>query len=114
MKQWQVQKNLSQLRSFFWAVPALVWQLLLLYIPLVFVLMQSFVGKAGQFTFTHYLELLDATHFIILVRSLMLATTTAIICLLIAYPVAYFLSFYVGRFKNVLLFFLIIPFWTSL
>ncbi len=114
MKQWQEHKKLSQLRSFFWAVPALVWQVLLLYIPLFFVLMSSFVDKSNQFTLSHYLELLDATHGIILLRSLLLATTTAIVCLLIAYPVAYFLASYVSRFKNVFLFFLIIPFWTSL
>lgn len=114
MKQWQEQNQLSQLRSFFWAIPALVWQILLLYIPLFFVLLHSFASKETLFTFAHYYELLDITHGIILLRSLCLAATTAIVCLLIAYPVAYVLSFYVNRFKNVLLFFLIIPFWTSL
>jgi spermidine/putrescine transport system permease protein len=114
MNEWHSEKRLSQIRSFFWAVPALVWQIVLLYIPLVFVLMRSFVGQGTQFTFRYYLELLDATHFIILTRSFLLAATTAIVCLLIAYPVAYFLAFYVTRLKNVLLFFLIIPFWTSL
>jgi spermidine/putrescine transport system permease protein len=114
MKQWQAQNLLSQARSFFWAIPAVVWQILLLYIPLVFVLLHSFVDTESQFTLAHYAALFDATHFIILARSLALAATTAIICLIVAYPVAYFLSFYVSRLKNVLLFFLIIPFWTSL
>lgn len=114
MKQWQAQNLLSPLRSFFWAIPALIWQILLLYIPLMFVLMHSFVDKGSQFTLAHYVELFDATHFIIIARSLALATVTALICLVVAYPVAYFLSFHVSRFKNVLLFFLIIPFWTSL
>lgn len=114
MKQWQAQNLLSPLRSFFWAIPALVWQILLLYIPLVFVLMHSFVDKGSRFTLAHYIELFDATHFIIIARSLGLATVTALICLVVAYPVAYFLAFHVSRLKNVLLFFLIIPFWTSL
>jgi len=114
MKQWQEYHLLSRIRSFFWAIPALIWQILLLYIPLVFVLMRSFVDKESHFTLSYYVELFDATHFIILLRSLALAATTAIICLIIAYPVAYFLSMYMSRFKNVLLFFLIIPFWTSL
>lgn len=114
MKQWQAQNLLSRARSFFWAIPALVWQMLLLYIPLVFVLLHSFIDAQSHFTIGHYIELFDATHFIILARSLALAATTAIICLIVAYPVAYFLSFHVSRLKNVLLFFLIIPFWTSL
>lgn len=114
MKQWQAQNLLSPLRSFFWAIPALIWQILLLYIPLVFVMLHSFVDKESQFTFAHYADLFDTNHFIIIARSLGLATVTALICLLVAYPVAYFLSFHVSRLKNVLLFFLIIPFWTSL
>jgi spermidine/putrescine transport system permease protein len=114
MKQWQAQNLLSPLRSFFWAIPALIWQILLLYIPLVFVLLHSFVDKESQFTLAHYAALFDANHFIIIARSLGLATVTAMVCLIIAYPVAYFLSFHVSRLKNVLLFFLIIPFWTSL
>lgn len=118
MKQWQSYKKISQLRAFFWALPALVWQIVLLYIPLLFVLIRSFLHKnpycVNEFTLRYYVDLIDVTHFIILFRSFMLATVTAGVCLLIAYPVAYFLSFYVSRFKNVLLFFLIIPFWTSL
>ena len=114
MKQWQEQHLLSRTRAFFWAIPALVWQILLLYIPLFFVLAHSFVNAESQFALAHYIALFDATHAIILARSLALATTTAIICLVIAYPVAYFLSFYVSRLKNVLLFFLIMPFWASL
>lgn len=104
MKQWQAQNLLSPLRSFFWAIPALIWQILLLYIPLVFVLLHSFVDKDLQFTLAHYAELFDANHFIIIARSLGLATVTALICLLVAYPVAYFLSFHVSRLKNVFLF----------
>ena len=43
----------------------------------------------------------------------MLALSNAIICLLVAYPLAYFLTFVGKRYKNVFLFLLIVPFWTN-
>ena len=49
----------------------------------------------------------------IIMRSLILATVTAIICLLIGYPVAYFLALYAGRWRTTLLFLLTLPFWTN-
>ena len=50
----------------------------------------------------------------VIARSLLLALVTAVICLILAYPVAYCLAVRVKRFKNLFLFFLILPFWTSL
>ena len=42
-----------------------------------------------------------------------MAFFNAVICFLIAYPVAYFLAFHGKRFKNLFLFLLIVPFWTN-
>lgn len=111
-------KAVSAEQSFFWAIPALVWQGLLLYVPLFFMLVSTFLGKyAGSsslFTLSFYTELFSTTYLHIISRSLILSCTTACICLIIAYPVAYYLALHVGRFKNILLFFLIMPFWSSL
>lgn len=108
----------SHIRTLFWAVPAIVWQLVLLYIPLLFVFMRSFMHKgSGLFdkpTLAYYATFLDTTYSTIVMRSLLLALSTATVCLLIAYPAAYYISRYVHRFKNLFLFFLIVPFWTSL
>jgi spermidine/putrescine transport system permease protein len=45
--------------------------------------------------------------------SLLLAISTVVICFCIAYPLAYFIAFNGKRFKNLLLFLLIVPFWTN-
>ena len=42
-----------------------------------------------------------------------MATCNAVLCICCAYPVAYYVAFYVRRFKNHFIFFLILPFWIS-
>ncbi|HZW61979.1 MAG TPA: ABC transporter permease [Candidatus Babeliales bacterium] len=101
---------------FFWATPAFVWQVLFLYIPLFLVLIYSILGNAGlseYLTLEHYTALLDPMYAAILLRSFMLANVNALLCTLLAFPVAYYLAFFVTRFKNHLIFFLILPFWIS-
>lgn len=100
---------------FFLSVPALVWQLLFFYIPTLLVIAVSFVKRTGLgFTLDHYAYFLDFSFIWIIVRSLGLALATSCMCLLVAYPVCYYLAVRVRRFQNVFLFFLILPFWTSL
>lgn len=93
--------------SFFWTLPALVWQFLFLGIPFLMVIGMSFMALAN------YTELLTPVYGIIILRSLLLALSTAIFCLVIGYPVSYYLAFY-ARWKNPLLFLLILPFWTNI
>lgn len=100
------------------SIPAVLWQVLFLYIPLASVLVFSLVTvlhttEAYQFTLGHYIALLKLMYFWIIIRSLLLALVTAIICLVFAYPVAYYLALHVKKWKNVCLFFLILPFWTN-
>lgn len=103
-------------RTFFWTLPALVWQILFLCIPFLFVVAVSFIASTESFTFSlvHYKELLTPVYGIIIMRSLLLACTTACLCLCIGYPVAYYLAFYAKRWKNPMLFLLILPFWTNI
>ena len=94
------------------AMPALIWQLLFVYVPLVSMVGLSFI-KNGTLTLEYYIALLGLPYFFIIVRSLSLALFTASVCVMLAYPVAYYLAFYVRRFKQLLLFFLILPFWIN-
>ena len=99
-------------------VPAYIWQFFFLCVPLILIAILSVVslGKCGHFHsftgefFSYFLSPLYAR---VALRSLALATTNAIACLFIAYPLAYFLAFKAHRFKYVGLFFLILPFWTN-
>ena len=104
---------------FFMAVPAVAWHILFFYIPVVLILILSVIGLPDaaaplQLTSAHYYYFMQPLFFKVIFRSLLLALVTAILCLLFAYPIAYCLAMKINRYKNLFLFFLILPFWTSL
>ena len=112
-------KNLfSKQFSFFMAMPAVAWHILFFYIPVALIIMMSFIKRiepnAFTFTFEHYQHFFNTLFMNVIARSLILAFVTALLCLLFAYPVAYCLALKIKRYKNIFLFFLILPFWTSL
>jgi spermidine/putrescine transport system permease protein len=47
-------------------------------------------------------------------RSLLYAGTATVLCLVIAFPLAYFMAFKAGRWRNVMLLLIILPFFTSM
>lgn len=103
---------------FFLSAPAVLWQVLFLYIPLLFVfyisLRQGSDAAWYQLTFSHYTTFFDIIYLRIIGRSIALAFCVAFFCLLCAYPIAYFLALKVGHaWKNFLLFLLTLPFWTN-
>lgn len=98
--------------------PALIWQVLFFYVPLAILIVSSFAGGdqgAGwhQLTLDNFRPLIKTSYFRIIFSSLGLALSTSIVCLLIAYPVAYYIAFTAKRMKTFLLFLLIVPFWTN-
>jgi len=104
--------------EFIFSVPAVLWQILFLYIPLLLIVYTSFQLTVNsswyELTFKHYISLLNIDYFRIIGRSTIVAFIVTIICLLLAYPMAYFLALKVERrWKNVLLFLLTLPFWTN-
>lgn len=104
---------------FFMMMPALVWQVLFFYAPMVIIIGLSVSSGAGvsliqSFTLQNFRTLFDIPHVSIVARSLFFAFFNALICLLFAYPAAYFLARKVKRLKNILLFFLLLPFWTNI
>lgn len=105
--------------SFFMVMPAVLWQILFVLVPLFFIIAMSFISSGFSsgpmhFTFDHYRVLFDLAHLKIIAYSLLLAFSSATGCLLIAYPIAYFLALKVRNFKKLFLFLLIIPFWSNL
>jgi spermidine/putrescine transport system permease protein len=103
--------------SFIFVVPAVLWQLFFLYVPLCLVVYMSFQfgAEITGFTFDHYKLILSSSpYFYIIGRSVVIAACVACLCLMCAYPVAYYLALKVSRrWKNVLLFLLTLPFWTN-
>ena len=89
-----------------------------MYVPFVFIIFVSFLKDIdysvwANFSLQNYSQLFSSVYFIIWGRSLALASVTAVLCLAIAYPIAYFLVFRVARLRNILLFLLVLPFWAN-
>ncbi len=100
--------------------PTAIYVILLLAVPLATVLIYSVLtGGRGNvslpFTLENYAELgSKSVYGYILFKSLMVALAVTFITVMLAYPVAYFVSFHVKPDKKSLWLFLItIPFWTS-
>jgi spermidine/putrescine transport system permease protein len=115
----KIKQAVIQEIPFFFSLPALIWQVLFLCVPLFVMVLISVVDRAGavsslMITTKQYIAIIDFLHAKIILNSLALALVVALVCLLAAYPVAYFLAFNAGRFKQVFLFFLLVPFWTNL
>jgi len=105
--------------GFFLALPTVLWVGIFFVLPLVIVLVVSFMTRAGgglpelPFTIEHYERTLGIFS-IILWRSIGLAALTMVICLLIGYPLAFFISTRQNRlFQQICLFLVILPFWTN-
>ncbi|MCB9493106.1 MAG: ABC transporter permease [Epsilonproteobacteria bacterium] len=105
---------------FLFACPALMWQVLFLYLPLFVLMLHSFsffdpTTYTITFTFQFYRQVLNWLYFSIIVRSFILACATSVVTLLVAYPVAYFLAMKIPkRFSPILLFSLLLPSWITI
>jgi spermidine/putrescine transport system permease protein len=97
--------------------PATLWLLAFLVLPMVVVLVFSFGERApaggyqAGFTFANYLNL--PARFTAFKNTLVLAPIGTALCLLLAYPLAYYLAVKVRRAQLFLLILVILPFWTS-
>ena len=111
---------MSSRRFWDWFIfPGGIWIALLFAIPLFLVLALSFghVDDLGRgvygFSFDNYRDVFDATYVPVLLRSVLYALATVILCILIGYPVAYFIARYGGKYRYVLLAALVIPFFVN-
>jgi spermidine/putrescine transport system permease protein len=101
--------------SFFISTPAVLWQIFFLYLPFFILIFHSFYDSASSFTLEHYLHVFTPTYIKIIFHSLKIAILTTFFCLLLAYPISYFLAIKTSpRFKTFLFFLIILPSWTSL
>ncbi len=100
--------------------PGAGWLILFLIIPMGLILIQSFVnpGKAA-FSLENYQQVFQnyEGNFIYLTvvwRSFLYASLTTAGCLLLGFPVAYWLAIHVSRkWQNILLLLFVLPLWTS-
>lgn len=108
-------KRFSQL-----AIPYIVWAALMLVLPMALIALYSITEPGNtiisfSITLDHYIKFFtDPDFLIILWRSLLIALKTTIICLLLGYPVAYFISRSKESIQNILVLCITIPMWINM
>ena len=94
------------------AMPHLVWSLLFIIAPLIFVIYFAFTDRDGMPTIQNILSLSSyAGTFVMSIGFSLIATT---VCLLIGYPLAYCMSRASEKARNILTVLLMLPMWISL
>ena len=100
--------------------PTAIYAILLLATPMATILIYSVMTSAGggvtlPFTLSNYQEVWGGRIYqAVMIRSLWISTAVTATTVLLAYPVAYYVSFHVAPSRKSLWLFLItIPFWTS-
>lgn len=81
---------------------------------MIFVLYYTFTDSAGYFTFQNIANLVNPDYLSIFARSICFAIVATFICLVIAYPLAYFISRMSASKQRVLLLLVMLPMWMNL
>jgi len=96
------------------AVPALCFLALFFCLPVAEILVNAVVGQEGQLSVAQFQRLAgNAVYLRVLGNTFLISLLTALGCILIGYPIAYFLSRLPDRGRARWLVWLLIPFWTS-
>lgn len=109
----------ASLRAWILLLPAATWLILFFVAPLFIVIVYSFLergtygGVIWQFTTENFARVFDPLYLGTFLRSVYIAVVTTLACLLLGFPLAYFISTRPRRSRNTLLLALMIPFWTN-
>lgn len=106
-------------RSLLLLLPAVAWYVFFFLGPLLQMVLISFAqrgpygGVLPGFYLDSYQELANPLYINIFIVTLRMALIGTVACLVVGYPLAYFLATRAGRFKTMLFLLIIVPFWTS-
>ena len=93
------------------AAPYLIWMAIFVIVPLLMVIYYALTNDAGQFTLENIFMI--GRYSSVYGRSLLLAAEATIICLIVAFPVGYFLSRLDGNKQHIMLMLLMLPMWMN-
>ena len=108
-------KKFSQL-----AWPYMVWVALMILLPMILIMLYAFTKPGNDiisfsFTLDHFKKFFtDLDFLLILWRSLLIALKTTLICVVLGYPVAYFIARSSDRLRNILILVITLPMWINM
>ncbi|WP_427847034.1 ABC transporter permease [Clostridium folliculivorans] len=98
------------------AYPYFIWSVLFIVIPLFMVLFFSFTKKIDNsfiFSMDNYHKLINPIYLKVFWRSIYLAFISTLLCLVIGYPAAYFISKINLKRRNLFILLFILPMWMN-
>ena len=97
------------------ASPAVLAVTAIIVIPVGWLFFLSFLGSDGQFSLENYSRMLQYKSYArTFITTFQVSILTTIICILIGYPLAYFLAMLPARMAGFFMLAVLLPFWTSL
>lgn len=102
------------------AIPYMIWAVLMLVLPMLLIVIYSFMTQGNTIipftiTFENYIKFFtDPDFLLILWRSLSIAFKTTVICLLLGYPIAYYISRTSENTQKVLVLAITLPMWINM
>lgn len=102
------------------AVPYIVWAVIMLLLPMGLIALYSITKQGNDiisfsFTLEHFKKFFtDPDFLLILWRSIVIAFKTTCICLILGYPIAFFISRSSEKLQNILVLAVTIPMWINM
>lgn len=97
------------------AIPAILAVVAIIVIPVGWLFYLSFVDGNGQFSVENYQRMIEYKSYArVFLTTFQVSFLTTLICILIGYPLAYFLAMLPGRWAGFFMLTVLLPFWTSL
>ena len=108
-------KRFSQL-----ALPYIVWAVIMLLLPMLLIVLYAFTDTGNEimtfrFTLANFVKFFtDRDFLLVLWRSIKIALKTTVICVLLGYPIAYFIAFSSDKLRNMLILAITLPTWINM
>ncbi|HUV23399.1 MAG TPA: ABC transporter permease [Gammaproteobacteria bacterium] len=97
------------------ALPSLLAVIAIIVIPVGWLFYLSFVGDDGQLSLEHYQKMIEYKSYLrTFTTTFQVSLLTTLLCILIGYPLAYFLAILPARVAGFFMLAVLLPFWTSL
>ena len=93
------------------SIPYVIWMALFTVAPIVMVVVYAFTGDAGGFTMENFSDM--GSYAVVFGRSFKLALIATVLCVLIGYPVSYFMAKEGPGFQRIAMLLIMLPMWIN-
>ena len=97
------------------SLPAIFVIALVVILPVGWLFYLSFVDGHGSFSLEHYQKMVEYKSYArVFITNFKVSALTTLICIVLGYPIAYFLAALPSRWSGIFMLAVLLPFWTSL